>query len=375
MKNKGSARENAIRTQKGGEDEYGKFDNKCKTLKSRIIAGEISRVYLFCGEEEYPIHEYVELILEKALDPKSKAFNYDVLFGNIADAETVVSRAIAYPMMSDQRVVVVKEFEKLVKSDKNGSGESKFQKKKNPIVEYLEHPAPTTVLILIAGDVDLRNEPYKTLNQKYETLKFMQVEGEHLVEWIKQQVRKLTNNSKEINSEACDLLIDYVGNSLGNLVSELRKILIFVGDGNLIDDDCVSKVVGASKIYSSRELEKAIGERKMEQAIQVVERGLQEGKSATQILNTMSRFLIALLQITDLKQTVRRPLQIFVLGKALRRRARWIEEDFQMSNNYPISRLENCFRYLVEADETLKTKRTDAKVVLTLLVYNLIKSN
>ena len=75
-----------------------------------IQAGTVHPVYLLCGEEDYLIEETLKKMLGILLDdPSTRDFNLDFLDGVTVSIRDVLSAVEVYPMMSDWRVVVVRE--------------------------------------------------------------------------------------------------------------------------------------------------------------------------------------------------------------------------------------------------------------------------
>ena len=79
-------------------------------IAKEIQSGTVHPVYLLCGEEDYLIEETLKRMLGALLDdPSTRDFNLDILDGITATIRDVLSAVEVYPMMSDWRVVVVRE--------------------------------------------------------------------------------------------------------------------------------------------------------------------------------------------------------------------------------------------------------------------------
>lgn len=79
-------------------------------IAKEIQSGTVHPVYLLCGEEDYLIEETLKRMLDILLDdPSTRDFNLDILDGITASIRDVLSAVEVYPMMSDWRVVVVRE--------------------------------------------------------------------------------------------------------------------------------------------------------------------------------------------------------------------------------------------------------------------------
>src|SRR4029078_8806911 len=70
-------------------------------------------VYFLSGEEAYYIDLVSDYIEKNALDESEREFNQDVVYGKDVDLPSVLALAKQFPMMSDYKVVIVKEAQNL----------------------------------------------------------------------------------------------------------------------------------------------------------------------------------------------------------------------------------------------------------------------
>ena len=73
----------------------------CGQLVEDARAGVFKPVYLLMGDEPYYPDLVCAAVMEHCVDESFKDFNEYVYYGADTDAETVVSSARQYPMMSD----------------------------------------------------------------------------------------------------------------------------------------------------------------------------------------------------------------------------------------------------------------------------------
>ncbi len=137
-------------------------------------------IYLFHGEEDFLIEEGVQLIMEKALDEGTKGFNLDVVYGSKVDAKDVVSHASSFPMTGPRRVVIVKEFEKLVNTEIA----------KEIVAAYINKPLESTVLVLVSLNPDFRRKPFTDLKKRAELVECKPLYDNQVPAWIGDRIRK-----------------------------------------------------------------------------------------------------------------------------------------------------------------------------------------
>lgn len=121
-----------------------------KTIKD-VENGIFSPIYILMGEEPFYTEELCSLIMEKALEPHERDFNQHIFYGADADIESIISLCCEFPMMSQRRVVVIKE--------------GQLAKRIDDLEKYLPIISPTTVLVVCINgkSLDKRSKFYKEI--------------------------------------------------------------------------------------------------------------------------------------------------------------------------------------------------------------------
>ena len=313
-------------------------------------------LYVFHGDEELLIEESVDLLVDAALDVGAKDFNLDILYGSETDARSIHALASAFPLMSDRRVVIVREFEKLSNKDL--------------LLPYIGNPSPSTVLVLVAARPDFRTKFYKTLEEAAMVVECRQLWENDIPIWIGSRVEKL---GKAITPDACRLIQAYVGRSLREIQNEIDKLFIYVGDKKTIDAQDVNAVVGLTKQYNIFELQNAIGAKDASRAMEVVERMLEMGEKPLGMIIMLTRFYQKLWSIQEYVTQRMKPQEIATALKLSSKQAYRIDADIRIARALTGSGIERAFEALTEADERLKSSNGDERLVMTLLVHSLVR--
>lgn len=314
-------------------------------------------VLLFYGEEDFLIDECVRGVIESLLDEGMKAFNLDVLSGSKADMKEVLALASAFPMMSERRVVVVKEFEKLNADD---AGKERF-------TAYLENPLESTCLVLVAQQTDFRKRPYTDLKKNAELVECKPLYDNQVPDWI---ARRISEAGKSADPEACRMLHAYVGNSLRALQNEIDKLFIYVGEKKSIAVGDVTEVVGASKGFTVFELQNAIGRKDLKEALRILQAMLQSGQSPQMIIVMLTRFLNQLWKLGEIRRSRVPESEV---AKSVGIHPYFLRQLSQFQANFTEDQIEHGYRALLEADTVLKSTMRDPRVVMDLLVYSLVR--
>jgi DNA polymerase III subunit delta len=328
-----------------------KFD--MDALQSSVAKKAFAPLYFFYGDEDFLIEECVDMVAKHAVDPSMKEFNLDILQGNEIDGKKLVSLVSSYPMMSDRRVVVVNDFDKV--------------SSKEAMESYIEKPSPTTVLILSASNPDFRKKPYTTLKKNAVCGEFRLLYDSETLLWIESRMKNL---KRSIEPQAIALLHSYVGNSLRELSNEIEKLMIAVGDRATITAKDVETIVGVSKEFTAFELANKVGEKNISKSMEIMERLIGSGVSAIPIVAALTSHFIKLWKIDD---AVRQRKSEQELAQLAGVHPFFLRSYLAQGKNYSSPDIENAFVVLAEADLALKSS-ADPRLVLTQAVTEIIHS-
>jgi DNA polymerase-3 subunit delta len=315
-------------------------------------------IYVFTGQEEYFIDECTRRIVADLLTADTKAFNYDVLYGSKVEVKDVLALATSYPMMSERRVVIVKEFEKLV------SGEQS----KELLAAYIAKPLDSTCLVLISEEPDFRIKPFNELKKRGLVYSFPTLWDNQVPAWINARCRAM---GKSIDAEACNLLHAYVGNSLLALQNEFEKLFTFIGDRKQVTAEDVTAVVGVSKGFTIFELQNAVGKRDLTESLRILQHMLDAGETPVMMIVMLTRYFTTLWKIQGLlqngmaEQAIASELKMspFILKNYLSAATKFSTHDF-----------EHAFAALLDADIQLKSTSPDSYHLMEMLMYALVRT-
>jgi len=326
------------------------------SIERSIERGEFSPLYLFYGEEDLLIEETLQLLIESAIEGPSRSFNLDVVYGAEADARHIASLASSYPMMAERRVVVVREFDKLPNKDL--------------LLSYILKPSPTTSLVMIASKPDFRVKVYKAIKEQGIPIEFKPLYESNIPQWINGRVERL---GKAISAEACELMPAYVGRSLREIQNEIDKLFIYVGEKKKIEVDDVNSIVGMSRQFNVFELQSAIGAKNIARVLEIVERMLDAGEQPIGIIVRLTRYFQQLWIIQDCLARKKSKQEIATVLRLPPKQMFFLENDVRSAQRFTSGEVRRAFALLEEADESLKTSNGDARLVMTLLLYNIVK--
>ena len=177
--------------------------------------GDLAPVYYLYGPEDVLKDEAVKTILDRALDPTLRDFNFDQRSAAQLDAEEVHALCNTLPMLADRRVVLLRDVEGWKRKTK---GRAEF-------IRYLQRPSPETVVIMVQGSAEEADD--KELAAGACTVRFDPLPPERARKWLSHQASRL---GLTLEPEAAEHLMRSVGFDLSALTSELAKLASLPAD-------------------------------------------------------------------------------------------------------------------------------------------------
>ncbi len=320
-------------------------------LKSDLKKGIVATVYLFYGQEDFLIEQWLKALQQAVLQPGDEDFNLDVLYGNETDGAAVVNIAMSFPMMAEKRMVVVKDFHHL------------SEKSLNLITAYIQKPSASSCLALTTTKLGGTNAVIKALAKYSKVLEAKPLYDNHVPAWVKAHVKE---RGFTISDEAITLLQLNAGNSLRRLSSEIDKIELLLKDRHEISVQDVEAIVGASKEFNVFEFADAVAEKNLPKSLRILNRLLELGESPIGILVMLTRHYTI---IAKAKEMIISRMRKDEMGRALRVNPYFIDKYVRQAAKYNKSQLGDIFQLLLTADQHLKSSYQKPKLVLESLIF------
>ncbi len=209
------------------------------------------------GEETFFINKISSFFEKNFIDEHNKDFNLEVLYGRETSIENIISSCKSFPMMSDKKLVLVKEAQELDIFKRNN------EKKNELLLKYLNNINPTSTLIFCLKNktLDKRGKLYRSFNELSCVLdsnsKENKIYDNQLPVWINSQVKK---KNYSISDDALFILIENIGNNLQKIDNSLSKIYLNINRKKIIKDDII-KFIGLNREYNFFEFQDSLVER------------------------------------------------------------------------------------------------------------------
>lgn len=325
-------------------------------IKSEVAGGKARPVYFLFGDEPYPIQQLKRGIIDALTDETTRDFNCDELFADETDADSIISLASSFPMMSDHRVVICHAVQKFSLSDKK------------KLLAYAQNPADFTCLLLIADRVDRRQKFYSDLIKSTVSFESRPLYENQAVKWVSKYCR---DKKYSISRGASLVLIEQSGTMLWNIVHELEKVMTYIGERKEIKLEDINNVSGMSRRYNLWELTDAVARKDLQAGMQILDELLTARQSAVGMIMDLTRRMISLIQCRALIDQGQSQDQI---TRKLGLRSYFGRLFVEQARGFAMSDLRSAVRTLTLADHATKTGFLQGHLAMTLVVHDLIQT-
>jgi DNA polymerase-3 subunit delta len=229
----------------------------------RSLRETLRPLYLLLGTETYLRGVAADAITNAALNETLlREFN-DSSFTLLTDAvQSAVAAAEQLPMMSSRRVVRIRDFAKLRDADEQ------------VLIAYVKNPAPSTVMIFIADDLDKRKALSKALLDNCTVVDFSPIKDAEARMWCQARLKELKVATDE---QVLTEIIRLVGSDVQTLYTELDKLAAAAIDSGRITLDLVDELIGRSRELSNFELADHLLTKNRKRALETLHRLLDDG--------------------------------------------------------------------------------------------------
>jgi DNA polymerase-3 subunit delta len=327
-------------------------------LDRSLSAGRVDSLYLLIGCEGYLRDVAAQRISEVALSGTLlREFN-ESPFSLLSDAAmSAIAAAEQLPMMSERRVVRIKDFAKLRDADEA------------VIIRYLERPADSTVMIFSAEDLDKRKKLTKSLLATCTLVEFPAVKDAEAKAWARVRLKELKTTADD---RVLTELIRVVGTNLQTLSSELEKLSAAAVETSQITPGLVDDLIARSRELSNFDLGDQLiaGDRK--RALETLHRLLEDDVAPVMLVGLIAGNYHRLALAKELmKRGKRDEVYRLIFGPPAKRDA--FMNTLQRSDSAKITR---GIKLIADADLAIKTSQggggpKGARLQLEMLVIQL----
>lgn len=325
----------------------------------QINKGQIEKVYLFSGEEEYVKRQALEGLRAKLLPEGFEQLNESVLEG--ADAQSIMDAAETLPLMCERRLVVIRDWAPLLPGKSRNEAEETER-----MMGYLKRaPESCCMVFYMRREMDGRKKLAQTLQKTAGWVAFEPLSDADLMTWVKKTLKPM---GKQMDAQAVQTLAFMAGRGLTRLELELKKLAAYAGESPEITKEDVEKLVPPSLECTVFQLVDRVIERNAYQAQRLLKHMLENGESPVGILAMITRQMRMMTFIKLFREQgmqlgeIERKLELshFVAGRAANQAQKFRTES-----------LKEGYQACVEADYGIKSGQMRDGEALDLVMLKL----
>lgn len=297
-----------------------------------LAKGEVRPAYLLAGNEPLLRDDVLAAIEANVLAEAPRDFNLDRLEVAGSTPGRLEEALDSLPVMAPRRLVVLRETE--------GRG-AKLDANWGAVIEgWLGRvdADSMTVLVVVSSKVDKRNKWVKAFRDPALLVSCeAPTRSRELASFLAAESKR---QGIDLDPDAAALLADRVGPQLMLLRQEIEKASLLAGPGETVTRKHVEATVAAVAEESIWDLTDAIGQGRVSDAIDLLDRLLAQGSAPPAILGALASHFRRLVRVGHGEAPGGPPFVVRKLEQQARR--------------YPARRLVTCLRAIHRADVELK---------------------
>ncbi|MEO6393560.1 MAG: DNA polymerase III subunit delta [Pyrinomonadaceae bacterium] len=324
-------------------------------LRTQLRQGELAPVYLLFGPETFLRNQAARAITELTVknDPL-REFN-DVGFSLLTDPlNDALSAAEQMPMMGSRRVVRIE----CVKM----KGQKLTEEEENAILQYVQRPAESSVVILLMEEMDKRFKFTKTLQEACYAVEFGVLDEKELEKWTRDRFKELETS---IDASTLHHLLSLTGNNVRSVMAEVDKLATAALPAAVVTAELVDQLVPRSREQDNFELTNKLVANDRTGALRILYRMMEDGAEPLMVIGLLASNYHKLV-ITKELMTQGRPVAevLKVVG--------WKPESFlTCARRSDAAKLAHSIKLIADADLAIKTSLATPRMQIELLVFEL----
>ncbi|WEG14212.1 DNA polymerase III subunit delta [Pullulanibacillus sp. KACC 23026] len=335
--------------------------------KGWTIKPPFQPVYLFYGTQSFLIKRLRKSIADQAVDPADRDFNLSVYDLTETPIEVAIEDAMTLPFLGENRVIVLENPIFLTGDTKK----TKVEHNLDVFSEYIENPSPSTILIVEAPyeKLDKRKKVVKLLESKGVVLELNQVGEKELYDLLKSEAAQF----QAVYTEAAhERLMALVGFHVAQLINEVQKLSLYVGEDGEIDTAAVDLLATRSIESNVFDMVDLIMRGKGAEAIQLLEELFKQKEEPIRLLALIMRQIRILLQTILLTKEGYSQKQI---ASRLKLHPYAVKIANEQGRRFDIGQLKRALVWCSDTDYAMKTGQEEKQLSLQLLIHRISTIN
>jgi len=326
-----------------------------------LRAGKPPAAVVLLGSDSYLREMCRKKIIDASVPEDARDWGVARLSAREAGWDEILGRARTLPMLAPRQVILVDAAESVERLGEESRDEILKQ-----LAEYLDSPAPFTLLVIEADALDRRQKFFKLMSDKALVVE-LSIGGESAAALAEQMAGDL---GAEIDRDAAALLADILNGEPARMHVELEKLATYVqgpqGSGRITAPDVEALVVAARR-NTVWQLADMLVSRKRDAALAFLDNLLREGEEPAGIVGALAWTYRKLIEARELPAHTGG----FQAARQLGMRPDAAEAAVRQSHRASKADLLAGLAALAEADSQFKSRNPDPRATMEFLIARL----
>jgi len=309
-------------------------------------------IFLY-GQDNFRSQKKLQELIEGYKTSHKKGLSLSYFSGENFNFKDLLNETEINSIFKEKKLLVLK----------NVFSNKKF---KDDFLEHGEKIAKSDAIVLFheGEEIDKRDRLLKFLKEHAKSQEFELLNGEKLVSWVD---KKIKNYGAAIEPGALKKLIAYVGNDLWRMENEVIKLINYVKNKKIQEED-VDLLVRPKIENDIFETINSLAEKKKDKALFLLHRHLSKGDSPLYLLSMINFQFRNLLVIRDL---IDKKAPYYEIPKRSGLHPFVVKKTYPAAQKFSLSQLKKIYQNIFQIDLSVKTGKIDPEMALDLLVSGL----
>ena len=317
----------------------------------KLEANQLDQIYLLYGNDLYLERETIGT-LSMLFSKKAQVEVEKKIFQSEENQDEAFLQSLYnLGMFATHQIVIYKNIHQL----------STILRKQ--ILQYCNHPAKTTMLILTAGSGSKSN--FLDTIKNHDSVKTLSIWTPRADEFSAIIVKQFTKHGYQIESDAVEILALATNDSLAHTFSEIQKIMIYAGERTLITTADVRSVGGGAKTYQMADFIQAIAAKDFPLAIQICLNLIETGAETPFFISSLFKLFFNVWAYPQIYKNASKSVS--------QSKKQWDNYKFGYQN-YQDHDFASLFSELLDTDLKAKSFTLGTKDLMIPLICNILKA-
>ncbi len=258
-------------------------------LFGELSEGIIHPVYVFLGEDGGTKEEFVRSIIDRLFSDKKQeeqTLSTAVFYGDDSEVESVVENANTYSFLSDKRVIVVHDFDKMGNL--------------SVLVEYINAPNSSTVLVLLSKKKSVFKKLEESASRHGRVSIFWPMFRDEGERWFYRRLKELHIKAEK---DAVDYIFDVSGTGRDELNVQLQFLVSYLSEGEVLTLEKAQDAVARLNTFTVFDLCNALFVKRSEEILSIYRHLLDYGEDPGRIVYFCAREILKLYDCFVMKES------------------------------------------------------------------------